>query len=312
MACAACGAPAPTYRQNAPTPWSVVLVTFDGVRWQELFEGTDPVLTRDDGPVFERFWAELAPRGVTYGDVRAGHQLKVATSTNASLPGYMSIYGEVPQGCATNACGPIGVPTFVDRLHDELQLEKKQLEVVSAWLNVRYAVTSRDDVAVVKIPGDDTGGWGELDEPFEFDRGTAPTGLQALTVRRPRFLHVALLDSDRFAHRGDYPRYLAVLRAYDRWLAELAGYLDERTALIVTTDHGRGLWDQWTEHGPQVPASSRAWAYVRLPAAASGLSLEDPGARAFDHHDVRYTIETLFGLSTASTSGYSTGFIASP
>lgn len=312
LCAAACGAPEPTYRENTPTGWSVVLVTFDGVRWQELFEGADPVLTRDGAPVFERFWSELAPRGRVYGDPRRGEELRVATASNASLPGYMSIYGETAQGCLTNLCGKIGVPTFVDRLHDELALPPAEVEVLSSWAKLPLAVTSRDDVASMRLPGAELPPGTAVDEAFEFDRGTSVAALEAVGARQPRFLHLAFLDSDRYAHQGDYARYLGVLRAYDRLLVELSRRLDANTALVVTTDHGRGVWDQWSEHGPQVPASARVWAYVKLPEAATGLTLVEPRARRFDHHDVRYTIETLFGLSTTSTSGFSTGFVASP
>lgn len=313
LCAAACGAPEPTYRENAPTGFNVVLVTFDGLRWQELFEGADPVLTRDGAPVFERFWSELAPRGRVYGDPRNGEELRVATASNASLPGYMSIYGETAQGCLTNHCGTITVPTFVDRLHDELQLAPKEVEVQSSWSKLLLAVTSRDDVVSMHLPGAVPLPPGAaVDDAFDFDRGTAVAALDAMSTRKPRFLHLAFLDSDRYAHQGDYARYLSVLRAYDRLLVEISQRLDEKTALVVTTDHGRGVWDQWSEHGPQVPASARVWAYVKLPVAAAGLTLVEPRARRFDHHDVRYTIETLFGLSTTSTSGFSTGFVASP
>lgn len=308
-----CGAPEPTYRDNAPTPYSVVLVTLDGMRWQELFDGTDPLLTPDPSVVFSRFWSEVAPRGRVWGDPRTGDEVRVATGSNASLPGYMSIYAERAQGCVTNSCGPVGVATFLDRLHDELDVPKEQLEVIASWSKMSLAVTARDDVAVVRAGEFDakTGGQALTEDSFETDRSPVLAWPDAL-AKKPRFLHLALLDSDRYAHQGDYDRYVQVLRAYDRLLADLAGRLDENTALVVTTDHGRGLWEQWSEHGPQVPASARVWAYVQLPAACRELSLAEASARRFDHHDVRYTIEALFGLSTTSTSGFSTGFIAAP
>src|SRR5262245_4011023 len=72
----ACGVREVTYRPNAPTGHSVVLVTLDGVRWQELFAGQDPLLDREGAPVFTRFWAELAPLGRVYGDPRVGDEMR--------------------------------------------------------------------------------------------------------------------------------------------------------------------------------------------------------------------------------------------
>jgi hypothetical protein len=48
---------------NAPTDFNVVLVTFDGLRWQELFGQSDPLLTPSVRAMFPRFWAKVAPRG---------------------------------------------------------------------------------------------------------------------------------------------------------------------------------------------------------------------------------------------------------
>lgn len=309
------------YRPDEPTDYNVVLVTFDGVRWQELFGGADPLLTPSPEVLFPQFWEKVAPRGVMYGDPAAHSQMQVATAANASLPGYMSIYAETEQDCLTNACPRIRVRTFVDRLHDELGLKKEDVAVFATWWKLRLAVSSRDDVALVRAsvhePGRGLGQppRGEPDLAYDFDRGTALDAPRYLSDSEPRFLHVAMLDSDRFGHQNQYQRYARVLRAYDRLLVELVERLDDagaygrKTALIVTTDHGRGLWDQWQDHGPQVPASADVWAFVMLPPDATGLALVPPDARRFDHHDVRYTIETLFGLSTKSSAGYSTGFV---
>lgn len=319
----ACGGRvAEEYRPNAPTDYNVVLVTLDGVRWQELFGGEDPLLARNPEVLFPHFWQRVAPRGVMYGDPATHGQMRVATAANASLPGYMSIYAETDQGCLTNFCPRIAVRTFVDRLHDELGLPQEELAVFAAWAKLKLVVSARDKVALIRAGAHPAGNdfsqlpRGEPDRAYDFDRGTAMDGPYYLSESRPRFLHLALLDSDRFGHQNNYRRYARVLQAYDRLLVELVQRLDEageygrKTALIVTTDHGRGLWDQWQDHGPQVPASADVWAFVMLPPAATELALVAPDARVFTHHDVRYTIETLFGLSTKGSAGFSTGFVA--
>ena len=317
---AACGSrgaepPAP----NQPTPYNVILVTLDGVRWQELIDGSDPLLTKTPEPVFPHFWSTIEPRGRLYGNRHHGSSMRVTTVANASLPGYTSLYAERDQGCLTNACARITVPTFVDRLHDELEIPQSKLLVFASWRQMRLAVTGRDDVAMVYA------GLGELDEDhlksdrsfeseesFEFDRHAAEDAFAALEKGQPRFLHLALLDSDRYGHQGRYQKYVEVLKASDRLLADLVEHLERsgeygrNTAIVVTTDHGRGLWDQWGTHGPHVPASAHVFAFVMLPPAATEFTLVSELERQFSHHDVRYTIDTLFGLSTPKQQ---TGFI---
>lgn len=315
---------------DAPTPYNVVLVTLDGVRWQELFGGTDPLLTAHPAPIFNGFWSAIAPRGQVYGNQRANSRMRVTNIANASLPGYTSIYALRNPGCVTNFCGKVKVPTFVDRLKDELGVPKSGIAVFASWSKMKLAVTSRDDVAVVEIgpgaPHDDERDFrhpegfelpAEKDRVLEFDRLTAPKAFAYLERERPRYLHIAMLDSDRFAHQKRYGKYVETLEAYDRMLVELVTRLDalgeygRNTALIITTDHGRGIWGEWGEHGPHVPASARVWAFVMLPPnAASELTLEASGARDFSHDDIRLTTEALLGLGVPVHA--SRGFIAAP
>jgi hypothetical protein len=319
---AGCAPEAGTYGPNAPTGYNVVFVTLDGVRGHALFLGEDPLLAAQPGPIFTAFPGASAGRGRFYGDPRDGSELNTTNAMNGSLPAFTAIYAEVDQGCLDNNCPRIAVPTFVDRLHDELALAREALVVQASWPRLDRAVSGRDDVAVVRAQGTFDGDpathpeHGLLDPALDWDVGTVLEGFTALEAR-PRYLHLALLDSDRYGHRGDYARHVALLRAYDRLLAELlrrldaAGEYGRKTALIVATDHGRGLWDQWKDHGPGIPSAAAVWAWVRLPPAASELELVPADARTFTQHDLRYTIEALFGLSTTSRAGHSTGFVVS-
>ena len=92
---------------------NVVLVTADGVRWQDIFRGADPaLLNKDDGGVTDveslkrDFWREsqaarrevLAPflwnvvgrQGQIYGNGDKGSPAKVANTMAFSYPGYNS------------------------------------------------------------------------------------------------------------------------------------------------------------------------------------------------------------------------------
>ncbi len=319
VALAACGPGPEQPGLNQPTPYNVVLITFDGVRWQELINGSDPLLTKTPETLFPYFWSTLVTRGRLYGNRREGSAMSVVTIANASLPGYASMYAEREQGCLTNACRRITVPTFVDRVRDELDVPQAKISVFASWSKMRMAVTSREDVAslhcgVAELNEEHAKGPPlQVDGAFDFDRFATSDALAAIDRDQPRYLHLGLLDSDRYGHQRKYLKYVEVLKAYDRVLADVVEHLEHsgeygrNTAIIVTTDHGRGLWDQWSDHGPQVPGSSHVFAFVMLPAAATAFSLAGEKDRAFTHHDVRYTIETLFGLGTRNRS---TGFIA--
>lgn len=88
---------------------NVILLTFDGVRWQEfLGNRPDPDLAQDDtAEVFPYFWSTLAGQGVVYGDTNAGSFMLVSNPFIVSLPAYQSIMAGSVQPCRNNDCGRI-------------------------------------------------------------------------------------------------------------------------------------------------------------------------------------------------------------
>jgi hypothetical protein len=100
-------------------------------------------------------------------------------------------------------------------------------------------------------------------------RFDAPTGMGALEYlekHRPRVLYVMLGETDEWAHGRRYDLYLDAAWRNDRFIKQLwetAQRLPEyanRTALVISTDHGRGNEAKdWTSHGRDVPVAERIW-----------------------------------------------------
>ena len=93
---------------------NLILVTADGLRWQELFTGIDPALMNEkatgmqngaalrkklwrESPEERRralmpfFWGKLAPAGVVLGNVRKSSSVRVTNGFRVSYPGYSEI-----------------------------------------------------------------------------------------------------------------------------------------------------------------------------------------------------------------------------
>ena len=141
------------------------------------------------------------------------------------------------------------------------------------------------------------------------DKYTFAHAINYLKAKQPRFLYIALNDSDEWGHRGKYDQYIATLRQQDAWIKELVAVLDSmgaygrRTTLIVTTDHGRGEGNDWGEHGSGYADSGYVWIYGRSPYTQQAPTMKSraPAATAspgvsFSHLDIRPTIEATFGL----------------
>ena len=102
-----------TYSQKRNTE-NVVIVTLDGMRWQEVFGGVDSALmnnhnyTRDSSGIALKFWAEdekerrkklfpflwssVVSDGQIYGNRNIGSNVNVANRYKFSYPGYNEIF----------------------------------------------------------------------------------------------------------------------------------------------------------------------------------------------------------------------------
>jgi hypothetical protein len=105
-----------------------------------------------------------------------------------------------------------------------------------------------------------------------FDVFTIEAARSALERRKPRVLYVGLGETDEWGHGRRYDLYLDAAHKADRFLAQTWQDLQNdpqykgKTALIVTTDHGRGATRvDWTDHGKDVPLAEFVWLAVLGP-----------------------------------------------
>lgn len=88
----------------------------------------------------------------------------------------------------------------------------------------------------------------------------------ALARRKPRVLYVALGETDEWGHGRRYDLYLDAAHQADRFLARTWAALQRtpqyqnKTALLITTDHGRGSTrEDWTDHGKKIAGAEFIW-----------------------------------------------------
>ena len=137
---------------------NVVLVTFDGLRIQEMFGGLDEVVAADakrsgiydikrarslyDRPTPEArraalmpfFWGTLAPRGVVLGDKAHGSRVTLRNPHAFSYPGYMEILtGRYQPDVTTNDLKSYPHTTFLEYARTALGLAPEDVAVFSCW-----------------------------------------------------------------------------------------------------------------------------------------------------------------------------------
>ncbi|HEY2744905.1 MAG TPA: alkaline phosphatase family protein [Polyangia bacterium] len=321
-------------RQPSGRTRNVIVVTIDGVRWQDVFGGIDverarvagmPACAISDGDLTPNLHRYFAAGGVVIGAPGYGEMVASGPSF-VSLPGYEEIFTGRTSTCTSNFCDHISAATIVDELRAELRLGADRIAVVTSWETIaraaaaderaltisagRHGGVTRDGVGVDRraarvlaeaAAADAYPGWFD----YRPDRYTAPLALEYLATERPRFLFVGLGDTDEYAHRHDYAGYAEALRAADAFvgklmttLATLDGYGAE-TTVIVTTDHGRAAG--FSGHGADAPESRRVWMFA-AGGAVPALGFVD-GSRVARLADIAPTIRAWMGLAADTTAG---------
>lgn len=250
----------------------VVLVTIDGVRWQDVFRGLAP----GEGGALPRTRALVALRGLAIGgDIPGCDTMHTASGSNVSLPGYIEIFTGHPSRCLDNDCSAVRSSV----LDEAARAGVPGVASIGAWPTLRRAVSGGAPgvfVAEGRAWPSDTSARlaplvaaGEHADPmpgtgdYRPDAATAAIALGYLRDAKPAFLHIGLGDTDEWAHRADYPAYFAALQHADAMIGDLADTLDamgdegRATTVLVTTDHGRAA--SFVDHSMLRPESGRTF-----------------------------------------------------
>lgn len=298
---------------------NVILITVDGVRWQEFFHGTDPELNlgRSRKVGFPRLTERLSRSGLVLGDRTAGSDMTVSNLTLNSLPAYQSLLTGLTQNCFSNNCARIQVPSVQERLLEGLKLQKDQVATFASWDKIGIAAehelgktTVSAGIARLQSPKQDS----ELSAINEMqfhdessgevrtDEDTMEMAHWYLKNHEPRFLYVSLNDSDHYAHDGKYTSYMNQLEKYDEFLElvfktlESKGEYGKSTLVLVTTDHGRGNGKSWTDHGSGKPEAKFIW----LAAVGAGMTGKLTSSETYEHKDIVPTILHYMGVEAKS------------
>lgn len=252
---------------------------------EQRFGGTTPEQRREKLLPF--FWNVLAKQGQVFGDPSRHSAARVTNGLLFSYPGYNEILSGFPDPRVdSNDRIPNPNVTVLEWLNQRPGFTGRVAAFASwellPWIvnEKRSGIHANGDGAPIASPKTERD---RLLNDFAADlppywgatRFDAPTGfgaLEYLRTRRPRVLYVMLGETDEWAHGRRYDLYLDAAFRNDRFIRRLweaAQGMPEyrgRTALIVTTDHGRGDTPaDWTSHGQKVPAADRIWIGVLGP-----------------------------------------------
>jgi len=303
----------------------VVLVTIDGVRWQEVFEGSSPEFSGrpavSPAELMPRTAKLVASRGVALGATMPGcGTVHTAGASNVSLPGYTEIFTGHASHCLDNSCAQ--VPESV--LDEAARVDPDAgAASIGAWEVLSRAVSGGQEGVFVSVgrswPEGARGSAalaelfavGQAADPYPGhgwyrpDTATAAIALAYYREAAPALFHIGLGDTDEYGHRGEYVSYLDALTRADTMIGALSDLLDtmgavgEKTTVIITADHGRN--SDFVNHGVFHPESGRSFVIAfggNVP--VNGIACP---RRDLTLADIAPTIRVLMGLPRDTSDG---------
>jgi hypothetical protein len=227
------------------------------------------------------FWSTLSKRGQVFGNPDRGAASRVTNGRKFSYPGYNEMFvGFADPGINSNgkiANTNINVLEYANRQ----PTFNGKVAGFATWDVMEFVLNRERSGLPLQV------GWTEIDDPplttgqrevnelvrqlprlwrgNAYDIITYRAAKEYLLKHQPRILYVGLGETDEWAHARRYDLYLEAAQRSDAYLRELWDLLQslpqykDKTALVVTTDHGRGLGRDWANHSATTVGAEFIW-----------------------------------------------------
>ena len=238
---------------------NVVLITLDGMRWQELFNGADSTLFKQQkvfkGPngqaeVFAKntpeerrqalmpfLWSEIATKGQIYGNRQYNNKVNVTNDQWFSYPGYNEILtGFADKRVNSNDKNYNTNTTVLEYINKQPAFAGK-VAAYASWEVFPFIINDKRSKIPVSAGMQPATGTNltetekTLNElmprvpnplgEIRLDAFTFQYALAHVKKARPRVLFLAFDETDDFAHQGEYGAYLHGARNADYFIQQL-------------------------------------------------------------------------------------------
>lgn len=239
---------------------NVVLLTFDGFRWQEVFTGAEKRLigkpfVGDSAGIVRDFWAEspeerrkkllpffwnvIGTKGVLAGNRTAGSKVNVTNKQWFSYPGYNEILCGFADDERIHSNDKFENPntTVLEMIHKQPGYAGKVI-AYSSWdvfpyiINAKRSGINVNAGLVKEFPGNANEKllneiMDEVPNPLgevRLDAFTFHYAFEAFKRTKPKLTFISFDETDDFAHAGKYDAYLRSAHATDGFIQKLWNY----------------------------------------------------------------------------------------
>jgi hypothetical protein len=244
---------------------NIIIITTDGFRWQEVFNGMDSSIANnakynqeDSAVIFKKYWAateierrkKLLPflwsmieqKGQIYGNRKYGNKVDVANPYWFSYPGYNEIFtGYADTLVNSNEYKPNPNTNMLDFVNRQ-PAYKNKVAAFGAWhaferiLNREktglMVVNAFDKMDVKKASANEIllnkmlqDSYKPFGEAECLDVFTHFAAKEYLQQKKPKLLYIAYGETDEWAHEGRYRNYLNAAHQVDKWINELWNFV---------------------------------------------------------------------------------------
>jgi hypothetical protein len=237
---------------------NLFVITIDGFRWQEIFNGADPSLISDtiytpdtatmkmlywhNDPSERRkkllpfFWNIVATKGQLYGNRNFNNKVNTANLYRCSYPGYNEIFtGHTDIMVSNNKKKNNGNLNVLEYL-DSKQKFKGKVVAFTSWDVFPYILNEERSSLLVNsgyenIAGSISAGQEMINSvqingvsergATRYDQLTFLMAKEYVQKNHPKVVFIGLGETDEYAHQGRYDLYLEQANKIDRMIAEL-------------------------------------------------------------------------------------------
>ncbi|BFM04935.1 alkaline phosphatase family protein [Halioxenophilus aromaticivorans] len=237
----------------------LVLITLDGLRWQELFRGYEDALLESedftkrpedlkvmfDGESTEQkreklmpfMWQTVAKQGVLIGNQDKQSSMLLTNTWWFSYPGYNEILtGKADPSINSNEAVPNKNVTILEWVNQHKD-NKSKVAAFTGW-DAFPAIINEQRSGVMVNAAFENAQWNKLSDrakvinelqhstpsPWHnvrFDAFTYGLAKEYLLAEQPKLMYIALGETDDFAHQEEYDQYIKSAHRSDQFIADL-------------------------------------------------------------------------------------------
>ncbi|MCW5517143.1 alkaline phosphatase family protein [Muriicola sp. Z0-33] len=273
--------PAALAQEN--TSPKIVLITLDGLRWQELFSGADPLLVANEKYVKDTvglkknfwrnsakerrqallpfLWTEVPNMGQLHGNRNLGSKVNLTNTLWFSYPGYNEILSGTAddQRITSNDKLPNPNRTILEIANKDARFKGK-VAAFGSWdvfpfiineersgvpVNAGFEIATSSNLSPREVFLNEL--QPQVPSPWStvrLDAFTHHYAKEFMQKNHPDFIYIAYGETDDFAHEGHYDAYLKAARNTDGLIKDLWEFTKQDDYYKVNT-----LFIITTDHG---------------------------------------------------------------